>query len=200
MTQALVVHGTGFGGAADLAVMIGAELSSRGLETEVLPAGRVAGLAGYDTVIIAAALRAGRWARDARRLVQRRRETLRRLPVWLVAGEPGLDAAALAHPLMPAAQLAELAELVGARAAVTFEGGPAPLAGRRRPAHLPPFVDAVVAAAPPRVLRAVPAWGSGAAAAGGDRSAGRLRLVAPEPGGDTAASTSPRRGPAQVTG
>ncbi|CAO5229987.1 flavodoxin domain-containing protein [Frankia sp. AgKG'84/4] len=206
MTRALVVHGTGFGGAADLAVMIGAALGPRGLEAEVHPAGRVGALAGYDTVIIAAALRAGRWARDARRLVHRRREALRRVPVWLVAGEPDLDAAALACGLVPAAQLAELAELIGARDAVTFEGGPAPLAGRHRPAHLTAFVDAVVAAAPPRVLRAVPAWGCGpgAAAVVGPRSAGRrpprLWLVPPGPGIEPSAATAGREGPALVTG
>ncbi len=195
MTRALVVHGTGFGGAADLAVMIGAALGSRGLEIEVLPAGQVAGLAGYDAIIIAAALRAGRWARDARRLVHRRRETLRRQAVWLVAGEPGLDATAFARPLVPAAQLTELAALVGARAAVTFEGGPAPLAGGQRPARLGVFVDAVIDAAPPRVLRAVPAWGTGSG-----RRPARLRLVDAETGGGVTGTTASPRGPALVTG
>ncbi len=196
MTRALVAFGTGCGGAGDLAAMIGTALTARGLEADVLPARQVREVASYDAVIVTGALFAGRWACDARRLVRRRRAGLSRLPVWLVTSDPrgGGERSGAGEPVgsQPAAQVAELASLIGARGMVTFDGPrragahpaaatahPAaaaaqPTAGtRRRPEQLAAFADAVVAAAPPRVLRAVPAWGPGSGAGAGAGSGWR---------------------------
>ncbi len=229
MTRALVAFGTGCGGAGDLAAMIGAALTARGLDAEVLPARQVREVASYDAVIVAGALFAGRWACDARRLVRRRRAGLSRLPVWLVSSDPRAGAAAtrpggrggpsrpeergaptgsasVAGPLgggevgrpQPAAQIAELASLIGARGMVSFDGphgdgtGAHPAAcatqatagTRRRPEQLAAFADAVLAAAPPRVLRAVPAWGPGSGGTGAGRRnhrPARMRLVGAAP-------------------
>ncbi|WP_256789143.1 flavodoxin domain-containing protein [Frankia sp. AvcI1] len=229
MTRALVAFGTGCGGAGDLAAMIGAALSARGLDADVMPARQVREVASYDAVIVAGALFAGRWACDARRLVRRRRAGLSRLPVWLVSSDPRADAAvtwpgshggpsgpaewgapagsqgagarlggAEAVGPQPAAQVAELATLIGARGMVTFDGPhrsgraaqPAAAAARaaagnrHRPAQLAAFADAVIAAAPPRVLRAVPAWGPGSGEVGAGRRnhrSARMRLVGAAP-------------------
>lgn len=191
MTRALVVYGTTYGGVEELAAGIGSALRARGLDAEVLPARRVAGVAPYDAVIVAGALRGGRWARDVRRLVRQRRDPLSRLPVWLVAAEADLPVAA-AGRLAPVAQLAELAALVGARAAVTV-GSPfadiaaaEPAAAGSEPDPVVSLADAVARAIPARVLRAVPAWGAGGRPTGGAAAArrrARLRLVRPEPQG-----------------
>ncbi|WP_368861428.1 hypothetical protein [Frankia tisae] len=180
---------------------IGAGLTARGLEAEVLPARQVREVASYDVVIVAGALDASRWARDACRFVQRRRAGLSRLPVWLVTGDPWADdpyagdpRAGGTEPAQPTAQVAELATLIGARGTVTIDGPPTDggdgpsgattraLAGsERHPERLAAFVDTVVTAVPPRVLRAVPAWGSGSGSGEGSGRRGhrpvRMRLV-----------------------
>ncbi|MCM3926126.1 hypothetical protein ND748_31215, partial [Frankia sp. AiPs1] len=133
MTRALVAFGTGCGGVGDLAAMIGAALTARGLDADVLPARQVREVASYDAVIVAGALFAGRWACDARRLVRRRRAGLSRLPVWLVSSD--LRAAALVAQVaqvaqvVEPAQVAELATLIGARGMVTFDGPQGAAAG-----------------------------------------------------------------------
>ncbi|WP_101830331.1 flavodoxin domain-containing protein [Frankia canadensis] len=169
MTRALVVYGTTYGGAGRVAAALGAALLARGLDTEVSPVRQVGGVAPFDAVVVAGALRGGRWARDARRLVHQGRDLLARMPVWLVAADPEVSAAT-AHRLAPVAQLAEMAALVDARGVVTV-GVPFP-AG---PGAFGSLADAVVAAVPLGKLRAVPAWGSGGASAGRERA--RLRLV-----------------------
>ena len=74
-----------------------------------------------DAVIVAGALYALRWHRDARRFVRRNAKVLRRLPVWLVASGP-LDATARAGKLPPVRQVAKLMESIGAKGQVTFGG------------------------------------------------------------------------------
>jgi menaquinone-dependent protoporphyrinogen oxidase len=76
-----------------LAKMIGEELDRAGFQTAVKPAREVKGLDGFDAVIIAGALYAFRWHRDARRFARRHAQTLRDRPVWLVSSGP-LDGSA----------------------------------------------------------------------------------------------------------
>ncbi|THJ74183.1 flavodoxin domain-containing protein [Candidatus Frankia alpina] len=204
MTRALVAFGTGGGGADELAAVIGAALTARGLDTEVLPARQVREVASYDAVIVAGALDADRWARDACRFVHRRRAGLSRLPVWLVTGDPwagdpyaGDPRVGGTEPAQPTAQVAELATLIGARGTVTIDGPPGADGGDgpsgattwalvgpgRHPEQLTAFVDTVVAAVPPRVLRAVPAWGTGSGEGNGrcGHRPVRMRLVGADP-------------------
>jgi menaquinone-dependent protoporphyrinogen oxidase len=119
--RVLVVHGSNRGGTAGLAEMIGDALVADGLSVDVRPAREPGSPTGYDAVIVAGALYASRWHRDARRFVRRNAQVLRGLPVWLVASGP-LDNRVRAGQLPPVRQVAKLVESVGARGQRTFGG------------------------------------------------------------------------------
>ncbi|ULP42641.2 flavodoxin domain-containing protein [Mycobacterium lentiflavum] len=119
--RVLVSFGSKRGGTAGLAAMIGEALTAAGCEVLVSPAKNVYDLIGVDAVIVAGALYANRWHRDARRFVRRNAAALRELPVWLVSSGP-LDASAEDNDIPPTAQVAKLARRVGARGHVTFGG------------------------------------------------------------------------------
>jgi menaquinone-dependent protoporphyrinogen oxidase len=116
-----VVYGSKRGGTAGLAEMIGDALVARGLTVDVRPARRSGSPSGYDAVILAGALYASRWHRDARRFARRHAKVLRGLPVWLVASGP-LDDTARAGTVSPVRHVAKLMESLGARGQVTFGG------------------------------------------------------------------------------
>lgn len=117
----LVVHGSKRGGTQGLAESIGRVLSEVGHDVRVEPAADVRGLDGVTAVIVAGALYASRWHKDARRFVRRHRRELAVLPVWLVASGP-LDHSADAGTLPPVAQVSAVATSIGARGEVTFGG------------------------------------------------------------------------------
>lgn len=121
----LIAYGSKRGGTAGLAVMIGDALRDAGLAATASPAPTVKTLEGYDAVIVAGALYASRWHRDARRFIRRHTEALRRLPVWLVSSGP-LDDSALAGDIPPVKHAAAAMSRIGARGHVTFGGRLAP--------------------------------------------------------------------------
>jgi menaquinone-dependent protoporphyrinogen oxidase len=154
--RVLIAFGSKRGGTAGLAQMIVDELAAAGVEAVAQPARRVRDLDGFDAVIVAGALYANRWHRDARRLVRRYVGELRQLPVWLVASGP-LDDSATTGDIPAVEHVAAAAERIGARGQVTFGGRLAPdakgfpasamakkLAGDwRDPAHVHRFASAV---------------------------------------------------------
>jgi len=119
--QVLIAYGTKRGGTAGLAKMIGDELAAAGLRTTVQPAHDVKRLDGFDAVVIAGALYANRWHRDARRFARRHAKTLRARPVWLVSSGP-LDASAAEREIPPVKQVAAAMSSIGARGQITFGG------------------------------------------------------------------------------
>ncbi len=119
--QVLVVYGSKRGGTAGLADMIGEEFEAAGMHAEVEPARSVASLDGADAVVVAGALYAMRWHRDARRFTKRFAGDLRGRPVWLVSSGP-LDDAATEKEIPPVKQVAAAMASVGARGHVTFGG------------------------------------------------------------------------------
>jgi menaquinone-dependent protoporphyrinogen oxidase len=119
--RALVVYGSKRGGTAGLAEMIGDALVAEGFTVEVRSATTPGSSTGFDVVVVAGALYAFRWHRDARRFVRRNAEVLRNLPVWLVASGP-LDATARDGKLAPVRQIAKLVEDIGAKGQITFGG------------------------------------------------------------------------------
>jgi menaquinone-dependent protoporphyrinogen oxidase len=122
--RVLVAYGSKRGGTAGLAAMIGDALRESGCEAIVSPANDVH-IAHFDAVIVAGALYAGRWHRDARRFVKRNTMLLRKLPVWLVSSGP-LDDSAEKHETPPTRQVRKLATRIGARGHATFGGRLAP--------------------------------------------------------------------------
>ncbi|MGZ8801752.1 MAG: flavodoxin domain-containing protein [Mycobacterium sp.] len=121
MTRIIVAFGSKRGGTAGLAAMIGDALTDAGHEVAVMPAGNAHELNGFDAVIVAGALYANRWHRDARRFVRRNEAALRRLPVWLVSSGP-LDDTATQREIEATPQVQKLIARVGARAHTTFGG------------------------------------------------------------------------------
>jgi menaquinone-dependent protoporphyrinogen oxidase len=121
----LVAFGSERHGTAGLATMIGDALRDLGHDVLVAPAKEVRRPEGVDAVIVAGALYANRWHRDARRFVKRNRKLLQDLPVWLVSSGP-LDDSAEQSDIPPTRQVQKLAALVGARGHVTFGGRLAP--------------------------------------------------------------------------
>lgn len=107
----LVVYGSKRGGTAGLADMIGDALRSAECDAIVRPARETRGLTGVDAVIVAGALYANRWHRDARRFVRRNAAALRGLPVWLVSSGP-LDDSAERSDIPPTSQVRKLAAVV----------------------------------------------------------------------------------------
>ena len=61
----LVAYGSKRGGTAGLAEMIGEELGSAGVNAAVKPARKVKSIDDFDAVVLAGALYASRWHRDA---------------------------------------------------------------------------------------------------------------------------------------
>ena len=121
MTRILVAYGSKRDGTAGLAAMIRDALTAAGHEVAVSPARDITCLRGLDAVIVAGALYADRWHRDARHFVRRHRAALSELPVWLVSTGP-LDDTATQRDIPPTPQVRKLADLVGARGHVTFGG------------------------------------------------------------------------------
>jgi len=119
--RVLVAYGSKNGGTAGLAQMIGQELTASGFTAEVVPAAEVRGLDGYDAVVLAGALYAARWHRDARRFARRHATALRVRPLWLVSSGPIGPSADGPEP-RPVRQVAALASSLGARGQVTFGG------------------------------------------------------------------------------
>ncbi|MGO9028047.1 MAG: flavodoxin domain-containing protein [Acidimicrobiales bacterium] len=117
----LVAYGSKRGGTAGLAEMISGELTAAGLQAVVRPAREVKSLEGFDVVVVAGALYAFRWHRDARRFVRRHAGELRERPVWLVSSGP-LDDSASTKEVPPVKQVAAAMSAIGARGHVTFGG------------------------------------------------------------------------------
>jgi menaquinone-dependent protoporphyrinogen oxidase len=159
MMRVLIAFGSKRGGTAGLADMIGDALREAGCETIVSPADGIYDLTEFDAVVVASALYANRWHRDARRFVKRNTAALRELPVWLVSSGP-LDDSAEREDIPPTKQVAKLASRIGARGHVTFggrlsaqaSGFPASAMAKthagdwRDPAHIRSWAESVVAA------------------------------------------------------
>jgi len=84
--RVLVAYGTKHGATAEIAGAIGKTLSAAGLEVDVQPARRVRSLERYRAVVLGSAVYAGRWRRDALRLL--RRAELGEREVWLFSSGP----------------------------------------------------------------------------------------------------------------
>ncbi len=119
--RVLVAYGSKRGGTEGLADMIGAAFTAAGVEAVVEPARTAPPVDGFDAVVIAGALYAMRWHRDARRFVRRRVGELEQVPVWFVSSGP-LDETAEKRDIPEVRQVASLMARVHARGHVTFGG------------------------------------------------------------------------------
>jgi menaquinone-dependent protoporphyrinogen oxidase len=121
--RVLVAYGTKHGATAEIAETIGGVLRAAGLEVEVRRAGVVRSLDAYRAVVLGSAVYAGRWRRDAMRLL--RRSGLGERDVWLFSsgpvGEDKGDPAEVERWTKPR-KVRDLEASVGAHGHVVFGG------------------------------------------------------------------------------
>jgi menaquinone-dependent protoporphyrinogen oxidase len=117
----LVAYGTKRGSTRAIADRIGAALVEDGCEVEVLPAGQVRDVTGFDAVVLGGALYASQWHRDARRFARHHARSLHGRPVWLFSSGP-LDDSANLREIPPVAGAVRAAQRLQARGHTTFGG------------------------------------------------------------------------------
>jgi menaquinone-dependent protoporphyrinogen oxidase len=121
--RVLVAYGTKHGATAEIAQAIARTLTTAGLEVDIQRAGRVRSLERYRAVVLGSAVYAGRWRRDALRVL--RRSELGEREVWLFSsgpvGEDKGDAEQLERFTKPP-RVRQIAENIGAHELTVFGG------------------------------------------------------------------------------
>lgn len=121
--RVLVAYGTKHGATAQIAEAIAGTLSAAGFAVDVQRARRVRSLSTYGAVVLGSAVYAGRWRREALRLL--RRSELGERDVWLFSsgpvGEDKGDPAQLERFTRPP-RVQQMAAEIGAHEHVVFGG------------------------------------------------------------------------------
>ncbi len=131
--RVLVAYGTKHGATAEIARAIADALGAAGLRVDLERAGKVRSLDPYRAVVLGSAVYAGRWRRDAMRLL--RRSQLADREVWVfssgMVGEDQGDPAKRERWTKPP-KVQALADRIGAHEHVVFGGMVAEDAGFMR--------------------------------------------------------------------
>jgi len=117
--KVLVSAASRHGSTTEVAATVAAALSAAGLEASVVAPSEVTSVDGFDAAVIGSAVYVGRWMEPARDLLERHRDGLRKIPVWLFSSGP------IGAPPKPAEESVdepEMAALVGARGHQVFAG------------------------------------------------------------------------------
>src|SRR5438477_8597314 len=86
--KVVVAYGSKHGSTKEVASALAAALAEEGLQVELLPAGEVRDVAGYDGVVLGGALYMTRLHKDVRGLLRRFRSELSQMPVAVFAMGP----------------------------------------------------------------------------------------------------------------
>ena len=121
MARALVAYASKHGSTREIAEAIAAELEDAGLTVDCREAATVSTFAGYDLVVLGSAVYAGRWRRDAKRLLKRQERELARVPFWLFSSGPAGEKPTPPKWAEPQKLMAR-AERIGVREHVVFGG------------------------------------------------------------------------------
>jgi menaquinone-dependent protoporphyrinogen oxidase len=81
----LVAAASKHGATGEIAARIGARLAERGVDVEVKNLEQVAGLSGYDALVIGSGIYLGTWLKQARRFLDEHADELAQRPTWLFA-------------------------------------------------------------------------------------------------------------------
>lgn len=116
--KTLVTTSSRHGSPTEIGAAIAEALRATGLDVDLISAGGVASLDGYDAVVVGSGVYMGRWLGPARDLVRDHADELRKRDVWLFSSGPitGVDDPA------DAATGLKLLELVGGREHRLFAG------------------------------------------------------------------------------
>lgn len=119
MEEILVAYATKMGSTREIAEAIAERIRSAAHEVTVQEAALVQSVAPYKAIVVGSALYAGRWHREAVKLLKRNEELLSRRPVWLFHSGPlGAELTPQRAPKV----VRELAARIGADEPVTFGG------------------------------------------------------------------------------
>jgi menaquinone-dependent protoporphyrinogen oxidase len=94
MDTVLVSYATKRGSTREVAADVARVIRESGPEVEICPAREVKSLDRYSAVVLGGALYMGRWHKDARKLLKRKRRELESLPLAVFAMGPGSTAPA----------------------------------------------------------------------------------------------------------
>lgn len=86
--RVLVTAASKHGATSEIAAMIGSVLSAHGLDVTVQPPEKVDAIGDYQAVILGSGVYAGRWLGPAKTFVERHRDALSHMPVWLFSSGP----------------------------------------------------------------------------------------------------------------
>jgi len=119
MTDVLVAYATKMGSTKEIAEAIGERLRAAGHEVTVLDAAQVRSVEHHGALVLGSGLYAGRWRREAVKLLKRNEKLLVDRPTWLFHSGP------LGKELTPQQaprKVREIAARIGADEPVTFPG------------------------------------------------------------------------------
>jgi menaquinone-dependent protoporphyrinogen oxidase len=125
--KVLVAYASKHGSTAALAEAVAKGLEERGLDVDLVEAGRVRSVEPYRGVVVGSAVYMGRWRPEAKRLLSRHRRALAERDLWLFSSGPvGDQPVDLADPktdrwLRPT-KVKALGEALGAHDHVVFGG------------------------------------------------------------------------------
>ncbi len=86
--RVLVAVATRHGATREIADMIGATIAGHGIETDIRAVDEVAGIDGYDAVVVGSAVYMGSWMKPAREFMERHTEALAGRPTWMFSSGP----------------------------------------------------------------------------------------------------------------
>jgi menaquinone-dependent protoporphyrinogen oxidase len=110
--KVLVSAASRHGATTEVAATIAAALSAAGADAVVVAPSEVSSVEGFDAAVIGSAVYVGRWLEPARDLLDRHRDALAAIPVWLFSSGPiGDPPKPVEDPIDAPAMIA----LVGAR-------------------------------------------------------------------------------------
>lgn len=86
--KVLVTYASKYGSTAEIAEVIGKELTKRDYEVEIKPITEVGALDEYDGFVIGSAVYAGGWLKGAAKFLRANQKALANRPVWLFSSGP----------------------------------------------------------------------------------------------------------------
>lgn len=117
--RVLVAVASRHGSTVEIGEVIASSLRSNGLDVDTARVESVAGLHGYDAVILGSGVYAGHWLRPAREFVDRYEAELAKLSVWLFSSGPVGDPPT---PLENPAEVMAVAKRLHSRGQRLFAG------------------------------------------------------------------------------
>jgi menaquinone-dependent protoporphyrinogen oxidase len=117
--KVLVSAASRHGATTEVAAMIAAVLAACGLDAVIVAPGDVTSLEEFGAAVIGSAVYVGRWLEPARELIERERQALHAMPVWLFSSGPVGDPP---KPIDDPIDVPPLVQLVEAREHRVFPG------------------------------------------------------------------------------